>query len=47
MAVRAVGRASGHDGLAQFGAMGAATHPAPDRTRGVRCVRGVTVIVLP
>ena len=30
-----VGRASGRNGLARFGA----THPAPDSTRGERCVR--------
>ncbi len=42
----AVGRASGRDGLARFGATDAATHPAPDRTRGVRCVRAGTVTVL-
>ncbi len=41
MAVCAVGRASGRDGLAWFDATDAATHPAPDRTRVVRCVRVV------
>jgi hypothetical protein len=35
MAVCAVGRASGRDGLARF----CATHPEQDRTRGERCVR--------
>ncbi len=42
MAVYVVGRASGRDGFARFGA----THPAQDRTRGVRCVRAGTVTVL-
>ena len=46
MAVCAVGRASGRDGLAWFGATDAAAHPAQDSTRGVRCVRAGTVIVL-
>jgi hypothetical protein len=36
-----VGRASGRDGLARFGA----AHPALDRTRGERCVRAGTVTV--